>query len=155
MVEIERKFLVKNNNFKKEAFKKTNITQAFLNKDKNRVVRIRISNEKAYLTVKGPSNKSGTSRLEWEIEIKIQDAKLLLPLCEPHVISKVRYYVKKGNHLFEIDCFHEENYGLVIAEIELKSEAEYFEKPEWLGKEVTGDPRYYNSMLSKNPYTNW
>ncbi len=155
MIEIERKFLVLSEAFKTEAFKKTKIVQGFLNTHKERTVRVRIKGEKAFITVKGISNLEGTTRLEWEKEIPVLEAEQLLNLCEPNLIEKTRFEVKSGNHIFEVDEFYGENEGLVIAEIELSSENETFTKPEWLGKEVTGDVRYYNSLLSKTPYRNW
>ncbi len=155
MVEIERKFLVLSEAYKTKAFKKTKIIQGFLNTHKERTVRIRIKGESAFITVKGISNSEGTTRLEWEKEIPVIEAETLLNLCEPNLIEKTRVEVKMGNHIFEVDEFYVENEGLVIAEIELTSENEEFEKPEWLGKEVTGDVRYYNSLLSKTPYRNW
>lgn len=154
-VEIERKFLVKNNDFKSESYSKKHIKQGYLNSDKNRTVRIRIANEKAFLTIKGVSNSSGTSRFEWEKEIQKAEAEELLLLCEPSIIEKTRYLVKIEHHTFEIDEFYGDNHGLVIAEIELNSEEERFSKPTWLAKEVTGDLKYYNSSMSKNPYKNW
>ncbi len=155
MVEIERKFLVLSEAFKIEAFKNTKIVQGFLNTHKERTVRVRIKGEKAFITVKGISNTEGTTRFEWEKEISVLEAEQLLIICEPNLIEKTRYEVKYGNHIFEVDEFYGENEGLIIAEIELTSENEAFIKPEWLGKEVTGDVRYYNSLLSKTPYRNW
>ncbi|MGY0406794.1 MAG: CYTH domain-containing protein [Polaribacter sp.] len=154
-LEIERKFLVKNNDFKKESFKKTLLQQGFLNSDKERVVRIRVTDSEAFITIKGKSNIKGTIRFEWEHKIPILEAKKLLLLCEPAIIEKTRFYVQKGNHIFEIDEFHGENKGLVVAEIELNTEDETFIKPLWLGKEVTGDVKYYNSSISKHPFKNW
>ncbi len=153
--EIERKFLVKDDSFKKQAFKSTRIVQGYLSSVPERTVRVRIKGDKGYLTVKGIGNESGASRFEWEIEIPKQDAENLLKICEPGVIDKTRYLVKAGQHTFEVDEFYGDNEGLVIAEVELESEDQAFEKPDWLGEEVTGDPRYYNSMLMKNPYKNW
>jgi len=155
MIEIERKFLVLSEAFKTEAFNKTRIVQGFLNTHKERTVRIRIKGEKAFITVKGISNTEGTSRLEWEKEIPVKEAETLLSLCEPNRIEKTRFEIKVGNHIFEVDEFYGENEGLIIAEIELTSENEAFTKPDWIGKEVTGDVRYYNSLLSKTPYKNW
>ena len=155
MLEIERKFLVLSEDFKTEAFKQTRIVQGFLNTHKERTVRIRIKGKEAFITVKGISNKEGTTRLEWENEIPVKEAETLLNICEPNLIEKTRFEVKFGNHIFEVDEFYGENEGLVIAEVELSSENETFEKPSWLGKEVTGDVRYYNSLLSKTPYLNW
>ncbi|MEN8856666.1 MAG: CYTH domain-containing protein [Flavobacteriaceae bacterium] len=154
-LEIERKFLITNTNFKKESYQKKYIQQGFLNSDKNRVVRVRIIEEKAYLTIKGVSDKSGTSRFEWEKEISVQEAKALMNLCEKGVIEKYRYFHKLDNHIFEIDEFLGDNEGLIIAEVELKNKNEVFIKPSYLGKEVTGDEKYYNSNLSKIPFKDW
>ena len=155
MIEIERKFLVRTNDYKTEAFQSTRIVQGFLNTDPNRTVRIRINGERAFITIKGLSNKTGLSRFEWEKEILVKEAEALLNLCEPGIIEKVRYLVKYNKHTFEVDEFLGENQGLIIAEVELKEENEAFSKPVWLGAEVTGDVRYYNSQLSKVPYINW
>jgi len=155
MVEIERKFLVVSNGFKSEAFKKTRLIQGYLNSDKQRAVRVRLHGESAFLTVKGPSSKNGLSRFEWEKEIPVNEAKELLNLCEPGIIDKIRYEVKLKNHIFEIDEFFGDNQGLVVAEVELKHESETFEKPSWLGEEVTGIPKYYNAQLSKHPFKTW
>ena len=155
MLEIERKFLVVSNAFKNEAFTQNCISQGYLSSVPGRTVRVRVKGNKGFLTIKGPSNESGLSRFEWEKEITLDEAKSLLELCEDGVIDKTRFEVKMGNHVFEIDEFYGENEGLIIAEIELKSETEPFEKPNWLGEEVTHDIRYYNSYLSKNPYKNW
>lgn len=153
-LEIERKFLVKGD-FKQYAYKQEAIVQGYLSSVPERTVRIRIKGEKAYLTIKGTSNASGLSRYEWEKQIPVQDARELIKLCEPGIIDKIRYYIKNGNYTFEADEFHGENEGLVMAEIELSDEADTFEKPDWLGDEVTGDKRYYNSYLSQKPYTKW
>ena len=155
MVEIERKFLVKNEDFKAEFYQKNRITQGFLNTDPLRTVRIRIKDETAFLTVKGKNNEAGLSRFEWEKEIDKTEAEALLKLCEPGMIDKARFLVKSASHIFEVDEFYGENEGLIVAEVELASENENFEKPKWLGQEVTGDPKYYNSQLSKNPYKSW
>lgn len=154
-LEIERKFLVASSSYKEESYDHKEIKQGFLNSNKKRVVRIRTLNDKGFITVKGKSNSSGTSRFEWEKEISFKDAENLLLLCEKSIIEKTRYYVKKGNHIYEIDKFHGENTGLLVAEIELTNEFEAFEKPAWLGKEVTGILKYYNSNLSKCPFKNW
>ena len=154
-IEIERKFLTTSNTFKNESYKKIYIKQGFLNSHKERTVRIRISNEKAFITVKGRSNTTGTSRYEWEKEVSIKDAQELMVLCEKPIIEKHRFLVKFGVHTFEIDEFLGENEGLIIAEIELSDENENFKKPAWLGQEVTGQIKYYNSNLSKNPYSTW
>lgn len=155
MIEIERKFLVLSNDFIHEAFAKKRIVQAYLNSDPERAVRIRIKEDKAFLTIKGQGNSSGATRFEWETEIPVQDAEKLLLICEEGVIDKIRYEVKMGQHIYEVDIFSGENDGLVMAEIELQSEDENFEKPAWLGKEVTNDKRYYNAYLSKNPFAKW
>ena len=154
-IEIERKFLVKNLSYKSESFEKKYIKQGYLNSDKNRTVRIRVSNNTGFITIKGKSNKNGTSRFEWEKEISATEAEELLLLCEPTIIEKTRYLIKVGYHTFEVDEFAGENSGLVVAEIELNSEDEVFEKPNWLSKEVTGDLKYYNSSISKLPFINW
>ena len=155
MIEIERKFLTTSEAFKKEAFVENRITQGYLSSVPERTVRVRIKGNKALLTIKGASNESGLSRFEWEKEIPVEEATALLKLCEKGVVDKTRFEVKVGNHIFEIDEFYGENTGLIVAEVELKSENETFEKPIWLGKEVTNDNRYYNSNLSKNPFANW
>ncbi|MGO4913543.1 CYTH domain-containing protein [Leeuwenhoekiella sp. W20_SRS_FM14] len=155
MLEIERKFLVKSDAFKNEAFSQSEIKQGYLNSNPSRAVRIRIHNDKGYLTIKGKSDESGTTRFEWEKEIDLTEANALLKLCEPGAISKTRYEVKAGEHTYEVDEFYDDNQGLWLAEIELKDANEAFIKPDWLGDEVTGDVRYYNSQLSKNPFTKW
>ena len=155
MIEIERKFLVNSDAFKKDALRKNHIAQGYLNSAPERTVRVRIKGETGYLTIKGKSNETRLSRFEWEKEIALAEAKALLLLCEKGIIEKNRYEVKVGEHLFEVDEFFGENEGLLIAEVELQSESENFEKPNWLGKEVTQDQRYYNSNLSKNPFLNW
>ncbi|QCE41321.1 CYTH domain-containing protein [Psychroserpens sp. NJDZ02] len=155
MIEIERKFLVRSEGFKAEAFKQTRIVQGFLSTDKKRTVRVRIKGEEGYLTIKGQSSKNGLSRFEWEKNIPKAEAEQLLELCKQGVIDKIRYEVKVDNHTFEIDEFFGENEGLVVAEVELNSETEVYTKPKWLGEEVTGITRYYNSQLSEHPYTLW
>lgn len=155
MIEIERKFLVLNTNFIALAFTSNRIVQGYLNSNPERTVRVRIKGNKAYLTIKGKSNESGTSRLEWEKEIDILDAEKLLLLCENGVIDKTRYEIKSGKHTIEVDVFEGENEGLIMAEIELEAENEVYLKPNWLGKEVTTDERYYNAYLSQKPYKSW
>ena len=155
MIEIERKFLVTSAVYKTLAFAKNEIAQGYLNSNPERTVRVRIKGEKGFLTIKGKGNSSGMSRFEWEKEIPVDEAKTLLDLCESGVISKMRFEVKIGQHIFEVDEFFGENRGLVIAEIELISETESFEKPSWIGKEVTNDERFYNAYLSQNPYSKW
>lgn len=155
MIEIERKFLVKNKSFKDEAFKKINIKQGFLNSDKERTIRVRLTNNQGFLTVKGLSTDDGLSRFEWEKEISKTDAEALFNLCEKGMIEKTRYLVKVENHAFEVDEFFGDNEGLIIAEIELNHATEIFAKPTWLGEEVTGKIKYYNSQLSKQPFNTW
>ena len=152
--EIERKFLV-TGEFKSLVFAQSRIVQGYISSARGRTVRVRIRDDKGYLTIKGASSASGTSRYEWEKEISQQEAGELMRLCEPGVIDKTRYLVKSGEHIFEVDEFYGENEGLTVAEVELNSEDEMFEKPHFIEKEVTGDVRYYNSFLMKNPYTRW
>lgn len=154
-IEIERKFLVKNDSYKTESSTILKIKQGFLNSNKNRVVRIRLVDKIAFITVKGISSEDGTSRYEWEKEIPKKEAEQLLELCEKTIIEKNRYIIKHAKHTFEVDEFLGANSGLCIAEIELESANESFEKPTWLGKEVTGNSAYYNSELSKSPYCYW
>ena len=153
--EIEKKFLVTSDAFKAEASKQTRITQGYISSIPERTVRVRIKGTKGYITIKGIGNESGASRYEWEKEIPVEEVQELLKICEPGVIDKTRYEVKAGKYIYEIDEFYGENQGLTLAEIELSSETDSFEKAAWLGEEVTGDVKYYNSMLMKNPYTKW
>ena len=155
MIEIERKFLVTSEAFKSLAHSKNTIAQGYLNSNPERTVRIRIRGESGFLTIKGKGNETGMTRFEWETEISLQEARPLLALCEKGVIHKTRYEIKATKHVYEVDVFSDDNEGLIIAEIELKSENETFEKPDWLGEEVTNDYRYYNAYLSQNPYKNW
>ena len=155
MIEIERKFLVKSHAFKTEAFKQTRIVQGFLSTDKKRTVRVRLKGDIGFLTIKGESSKNGLSRFEWEKEISKTEAESLLKLCKKGMIDKIRYEVKADKHTFEVDEFFGKNEGLIVAEVELNNETESVTKPEWLGEEVTGDAKYYNSQLSKNPYCKW
>lgn len=154
-VEIERKFLVKDDSFKKAANKETRIIQGYLSSVPERTVRVRTKGDKGFLTIKGIGSESGASRYEWEQEISVDDAKALLAICEPGVIDKTRYLVAQGEHTYEVDEFYGENQGLTVAEVELTSEDESFGKPQWLAEEVTGDVKYYNSMLMKKPFTQW
>ncbi|MGB3149993.1 MAG: CYTH domain-containing protein [Maribacter sp.] len=155
MIEIERKFLISSNDFKGEAISKTRIVQGFLNTNPDRTVRIRIKGEKGFITVKGRSNELGISRFEWEKEIKLDEAEALLELCEKGILEKSRYKIPYGKHVFEVDEFYGLNEGLTIGEVELSSENEAFDKPKWIGEEVTGDIKYYNSQLSKVPFSTW
>ena len=153
--EIERKFLVNGDAYRNEAFKQEVILQGFLSSVPERTVRVRTVDNLGWITVKGIGNASGTTRFEWEKEISGTEAKDLLELCEPGRIEKTRYYVKSGEHTFEVDEFQGENQGLVIAEIELDAETEAFEHPKWLGEEVTGQIKFYNASLSKLPFSKW
>ena len=152
--EIERKFLV-TGSFKEMVTKSTRIVQGYLSSVPERTVRVRIKGDKGYVTVKGIGSASGASRFEWETEITTTDAEQMLGICEPGVIDKIRHLVVVGAHTYEVDEFHGENEGLTVAEIELSAEDEAFLKPSWLGAEVTGDVKYYNSMLMKHPFTKW
>lgn len=155
MIEIERKFLVKSDAFIDQATTKKYIAQGYLNSHPLRTVRVRTKGDQAFLTIKGQSSASGMSRFEWEKEIAVDEAKALLSLCESGIIEKTRYEIYLEKHTFEVDVFHGLNDGLIIAEIELKTETETFEIPDWLGIEVTGDKRYYNSYLSQLPFNTW
>lgn len=154
-LEIERKFLVLDDSFKHEAFSKSHIVQGYICSGHGRTVRIRIRDEHAYITIKGPSRQGGLARYEFEQEIPMDDARQLLTLCDPGTVEKTRWLVKAGHHTFEVDEFHGDNDGLVVAEVELGSEDESYEKPHFIGKEVTGDRRYYNNQLRQNPYSRW
>ena len=155
MLEIERKFLVNSDAFLKLFKVKNRIVQGYLSSVPERTVRVRIKGDKGYLTIKGKGNESGLSRMEWEKEIDVKEAEQLLQLCESGVIDKIRYEIQSGNHIIEVDVFEGENKGLIMAEIELKSENESYEKPDWLGNEVTANEKYYNAYLSKNPFKTW
>ena len=164
-IEIERKFLVRDDGFRAEAVDSHRLVQGYICRESGRTVRVRIADDKAYLTIKGQSSGSGMSRLEWEMEIPVEDARRLMTLCQGGIIDKVRYIVPAGGCVeagsghqarkWEVDEFSGDNEGLVVAEIELGSEDEQFTRPSWLGEEVTGDRRYYNSMLSECPFTRW
>ena len=153
--EIERKFLVKDGRYKELAFASSRIRQGYICSGHGRTVRVRIRDAHGYLTIKGPSTNGGLSRYEFEKEITLDEAEHLMALCEPGLIDKTRYLVKSGAHTFEVDEFYGENEGLVIAEVELGSEDEPYEKPDFIDKEVTGDRRYYNSYLRANPFSLW
>jgi len=153
--EIERKFLVKGD-YKSSVSKQTRIIQGYLSSVPERTVRVRVKGEKGFLTIKGIGSASGATRFEWENEIPVAEANELLKICEPGTIDKTRFIVPEQSGLkFEVDEFYGENEGLTVAEIELPSEDHPFKKPDWLGQEVTGDARYYNSMLMKNPFKSW
>jgi CYTH domain-containing protein len=153
--EIERKFLVLNDNYKTKAGKSFLIRQGYLSTHPERSVRVRIKEDRGFLTVKGAADAKGISRFEWEIEISVGEAEDLLTICEPGVIEKIRYEVKYKDYTFEVDDFLNNNKGLVIAELELSREDEAYSRPDWLGKEVTGEKKYYNSMLARIPYDTW
>ena len=152
--EIERKFLV-NGEYKSFAFKQYRIQQGYLSVSKENVVRVRVRDDKGFLTIKSGAVKDRFTRYEWEYEIPLADADEMLCLCAQGVIDKTRYLVKAGAHTLEVDEFYGDNEGLVFAEVELTDENEAFTPPSWLGKEVTGDIRYYNAYLSQHPYKRW
>jgi adenylate cyclase len=152
--EIERKFLV-DGDYQSAATSSQRIVQGYLSSVPERTVRVRIKGDQGFLTIKGIGSASGASRYEWEREIPAAEAEELLSLCEPGVIDKTRHLVPCGRHIFEVDEFHGDNDGLVVAEVELGSEDEAYERPDWLGEEVTGEARYYNSQLMKHPFKNW
>ncbi len=152
--EIERKFLVKGD-FKSKAKKQIRIKQSYISLVPERTVRIRITNDKGFITIKGAANDLGVSRYEWEKEISVKEAEELFKLCETGVIDKTRFLVDVGNHTYEVDEFYGDNQGLLVAEIELGAEEDDFIKPDWLGEEVTGNINYYNASLMKNPFKDW
>lgn len=152
--EIERKFLV-TGDYKDQASSASHIIQGYISSIPERTVRIRIRNGKAYITIKGASGEEGRSRYEWEKEIPAEEGYELMNLCEPGSVDKTRYLIPYQEHVFEVDEFHGENSGLVMAEVELSSPDEEVTLPGFIGKEVTGDIRYYNSYLKKYPYNSW
>ncbi|MBR0534297.1 MAG: CYTH domain-containing protein [Bacteroidales bacterium] len=156
--ENERKFLVKDDSYKAEAYESIPIAQGYLSTVPQRTVRIRIAGDKAFITIKGEHKEGSSECFEWEKEIPVEEARELMALAEPGAIDKTRWKVKRtpaGSHDWEVDEFHGDNEGLVMAELELSPEDGPFDRPAWLGLEVTGDDRYYNAALSKNPYKNW
>ena len=153
-IETERKFLVLDDGYKAQAVESHRIRQGYIAHDMGRSVRVRILDDKGILTVKGPFIGLG-SRPEWEKEISLKEAEELFLICKPGSIDKTRWIVPAGERKFEVDEFHGENEGLVMAEIELESQDEAFGRPSWLGEEVTGDPRFYNGYLARNPFKNW
>jgi len=155
MLEIERKFLVSGDDYKREAYASDRIKQGYICSGHGHTVRVRIRGDKGYLTIKGPSKNGGMTRFEFEKEITLDEARQLFELCEPGVIDKTRYLVKSGKHTFEVDEFYGDNEGLVMAEVELGSEDEAYSKPHFIGREVTGDSRFYNSHLRKLPFIVW
>ena len=141
-LEIERKFLVLDDSYKREAFSSYHIMQGYICRAQGKTVRVRIRDEQGFITI-------------FEQEIPLADAEQLMKLCEAGVIDKTRWLVKSGNHTFEVDEFHGDNQGLVVAEVELAYQTESFEKPHFIGEEVTGDRRYYNAQLCQHPYSSW
>jgi len=156
-MEIERKFLVVGDDYRRQAYSSDRITQGYICSGHGHTVRVRLRGDRGYLTIKGPSVDGGLSRYEFEKEISPKEAEELFKLCEPGIIDKTRYLVKSpdGRHTFEVDEFYGDNEGLIIAEVELGASDEPFEKPDFIGVEVTGDHRYYNSHLRKMPYKMW
>ena len=154
-LEIERKYLVLDSSYKHEAYSSSHIRQGYICSERGRSVRIRIRDEHAYLTIKGPSLDGGLLRYEFEQQIPFDDAQKLMSLCEPGIIDKTRWLVRSGEHIFEVDEFHADNDGLVVAEVELNDPTETPLLPHFIGQEVTGDRRYYNSQLRRHPYTQW
>ena len=154
--EIERKFLVKDSSYKSMAYNHTHIAQGYISSGNGRTVRIRIRDDRAYLTIKGPSLDGGLSRYEFETEVSVADAQDLMRICQPGIVQKVRWLVRAADgHVVEVDEFEGDNQGLVMAEVELGSADEPYEKPDFIGQEVTGDHRYYNSHLRSYPYKMW
>ena len=153
--EIERKFLVANETWRSQAHESFSVVQGYLVSTPERTVRVRLAGSKGALTIKGGRSASGLSRFEWEIELPRDDAERMLGFCEPGRIEKTRYLVRVGAHTFEVDEFHGDNAGLTVAEVELRAEDEQFERPGWLGAEVTADERYQNAMLVRRPYSIW
>ena len=154
--ETERKFLVVGD-FKSQSYNATRIQQGYIASNNGRTVRVRIRGDKGYLTIKGPSGLKGITRYEFDTEIPLDDARELMEICEPGIIDKTRYLVKSpdGRHTWEIDEFYGDNEGLVLAEVELSHESEEFQKPDFIGKEVTGDRRFYNSHMRSYPFKLW
>ena len=154
-IEIERKFLVNGTAYRTQSFSHYNILQGYIAHENGRSVRIRITDTEAILTIKGPSDSRGMSRYEWNHTIPVEEARELFELHQKGAIEKTRYLVHSGPHVFEVDEFHGENEGLIMAEVELGSEDEAFLKPDFIGREVTGDSRYYNAYLATNPFQTW
>ena len=154
-LEIERKFLVRGDGYKQQAVSHSRIKQGYICSGRGRTVRVRLRDHCAFLTIKGPSLDGGLSRYEFEKEITLDEAEHLFHLCEPGIIDKTRYLVPSGNHTFEVDEFYGDNEGLVMAEVELSAPDEPYEKPDFIGREVTGDHRFYNSHLRQNPFRLW
>ena len=154
-IEIERKFIVVNDSYKALAYRSDRIAQGYICREGGNSARVRVRGDKGYITIKGPSLDGGLSRYEWEREIPASEALELLKICHGAIIDKIRHLVRCGEHIFEVDEFFGDNEGLVIAEVELNHPDEQFEKPDFIGEEVTGDKRYYNSRLTRFPYKSW
>ena len=154
-MEVERKFMVRGNSYRQLAYASDRIKQGYICSGHGRTVRVRLRGGRGYLTIKGPSLDGGLSRYEFEKEITPDEAEQLFRLCEPGIIDKTRFLVKSGQHTFEVDEFYGDNEGLVMAEVELSAPDEPYEKPAFIGKEVTGDRRFYNSHLRAKPFSVW
>nr|WP_297307674.1 CYTH domain-containing protein [uncultured Flavobacterium sp.] len=155
MLEIERKYKAKNSTFLDDSKVSYKIKQGYLNSSPERTVRIRTKNDKGFITIKGKSDQSGTTRFEWEKEIPYEEALTLLNLCEDFIIEKTRYVINYQEYVFEVDVFEGKNSGLIIVEVELNNENDKVVLPDWVGEEITGDERYYNSYISNHPFENW
>jgi len=154
-MEIERKFLVRNDAYRRQAHASSHIRQGYISSGGRCTIRVRLRDDEAFLTIKSPSMDGGLSRYEFEKSITLDEAEHIMLLCEPGIIDKTRYLVRSGEHIFEVDEFHGDNEGLVVAEVELHAADESYSKPDFIGDEVTGDRRYYNSHLRRHPYCEW
>ena len=154
-IEIERKFLVKNDSFKAFAEQTILIEQGYLAGEGDGVVRVRVTGENAVITIKSGNAENGIARYEWEYPVPVEDACEMMKMCGSGIIRKTRYVVPAGKHVFEVDVFHGDNEGVVIAEVELSAEDEIFDHPDWLGAEVTMKKCYYNAFLARHPYKEW
>jgi len=154
-IEIEKKYTVKDTEFLLKKYESEKIIQGYLSTDPERTVRVRVKGNRGFITIKGKSFSDGSSRFEWEKEIDVNEVLALLPLCLPGVINKTRYLVPYKNQLFEVDVFHDDNQGLVIAELELLSEQQKIDLPDWIDQDVTNDVRFYNAYIVNNPFKNW
>ncbi len=155
MIEIERKFLVKSDKYRSDAFKVQLLSQAYLNNNPDKSVRIRVVDNEGFITIKGPSNDGGLSRFEWEKKIPIDEAVELMKLCGDQLILKKRYFVKHNKIILEVDEFLNNNKGLVVAEVELKTTSQKIVLPDWIAEEVTGVNKYYNLSLISHPFSSW
>ena len=155
MIEIERKFLVKSDEYRSDAFKVQLLSQAYLNNNPEKSVRVRIVDNEGFITIKGPSYDGGLSRFEWEKKISIEEAVELMKLCGDQLILKKRYFVKHNKIILEVDEFLNNNKGLVVAEVELKTASQKIVLPDWIAEEITGINKYYNLSLVTNPFNSW